>query len=607
MIDLIFSDDDIEMTEQEASALDIIMASDCKDIVGLIASAGYDTKTFFEAGDWEGVDFRGCRVDGVSFRGANMSRAKLYRDQLATVRKTKPKSLHKAQVYVGREAAETCEFSIILDRPLNPAEARADFKYALESVVSHYLNVKKVDWNTLVPYVPALDVPLGRLWALQLVLDELPNSFPTAALLERFASGFSADAKTAVGETVLANKLIAICRLDDVDDRLEVLKAQSQTGSDIDWRLQRKLPEIVRDLDELERVVIAFIENAWPIKRALFFTTVKGLKLRSTDIARLLSLMEKAKVTPDTAVFSNLAERTKSMEDIDPFLALMEKAKVTPDTAVFSNLAQRTKSMEDIDPFLALMEKAKVTPDTAVFSNLAERTKSMEDIDPFLALMEKAKVTPDTAVFNNLAERTKSMEDIVELRRLLKQYDLFETVAVLRSFVGACVSVEEAEEFFALLDQQNAKPTAHNLNKLLSNVDIGYEAKAAWEVFDRFSVRRDRVTLNTFIKKQETWESSWNVFSERWPPEVVPDSYTFSHLLSKAHSRRHVKQVFGELHRVRLDAGQLHALLQSPCSDEDVLWGFDQFRKRGLDPKAVEPDRFGDQAERFSLLLSKFE
>src|SRR5262245_12889005 len=81
------------LTEQEALTFDAIAASDLSDIVGLIASTGYDPRTFFRHGVFDGMDFRGSDVRSVSFFGASLEGATLYRDQYDLIRETGPRSL----------------------------------------------------------------------------------------------------------------------------------------------------------------------------------------------------------------------------------------------------------------------------------------------------------------------------------------------------------------------------------------------------------------------------------------------------------------------------------------------------------------------------------
>ena len=116
MMDWIFSDDDIVLTANEAQAVEAILASDCEDVVGLIAATGYDPKTFFEQGNWEGMDFRGSNVAEASFEGAIMTGAIMYRNQFAAIRKTGPRTVDGVQVQETRKGGKSDVFTIIADK-----------------------------------------------------------------------------------------------------------------------------------------------------------------------------------------------------------------------------------------------------------------------------------------------------------------------------------------------------------------------------------------------------------------------------------------------------------------------------------------------------------
>lgn len=86
---------EIELSALEMRALEAALHGDVSDPVELMRSAGVDVTTFFEFGDWRGMDFRKSNLEGVSFRGSDLRGAKFTFDQFHEVAKSAP--LHHSE------------------------------------------------------------------------------------------------------------------------------------------------------------------------------------------------------------------------------------------------------------------------------------------------------------------------------------------------------------------------------------------------------------------------------------------------------------------------------------------------------------------------------
>ncbi len=88
------------LTRAETRRFEAIQADDMSDIVGLVRRLGFDPRTFFEWGDWRGVDFRGSQLTGVSFKNGNLDGVTVYEDQLALVASSGPLTMEDPIVHV---------------------------------------------------------------------------------------------------------------------------------------------------------------------------------------------------------------------------------------------------------------------------------------------------------------------------------------------------------------------------------------------------------------------------------------------------------------------------------------------------------------------------
>ncbi|WP_187431972.1 hypothetical protein [Roseobacter fucihabitans] len=81
---------EIWLSRRSSEAIDTILDDDLDDIVSLVASIGYDPRTFFEFGNCRGLDFSGSSINGISFLGADISECTFFEDQLDLALATKP-------------------------------------------------------------------------------------------------------------------------------------------------------------------------------------------------------------------------------------------------------------------------------------------------------------------------------------------------------------------------------------------------------------------------------------------------------------------------------------------------------------------------------------
>lgn len=78
---------------QDAIAAHVALKEDVSDPVSAMRGAGQDVSTFFEYGNWTGVDFRKSNLDGVSFKGAYLEGAIFTAEQEEQILKTQPKTI----------------------------------------------------------------------------------------------------------------------------------------------------------------------------------------------------------------------------------------------------------------------------------------------------------------------------------------------------------------------------------------------------------------------------------------------------------------------------------------------------------------------------------
>jgi len=78
------------LTKTTANALKTIRESKSTNVVDMALEIGADPTTFFEGGDWSGLDLRDCELNGVSFRGAIIDGVKVYADQYKMIMLSEP-------------------------------------------------------------------------------------------------------------------------------------------------------------------------------------------------------------------------------------------------------------------------------------------------------------------------------------------------------------------------------------------------------------------------------------------------------------------------------------------------------------------------------------
>ncbi len=383
MMDWLLSDDEIVMSEAEEKAVRAILASDCRDVVDLIGGAGYDVAVFFEYGDWENIDFRGSDVAGVSFKGAIMTGAIMYRDQYEAIQKSAPRILDKILVQEGRGESEENIFTVISGKPLDPAEARADFRAALGRMLSEFNRGGKYVWAEIIPFIHRLDTPQCRCWALDLVLDRV-TGLPSGEFIEacRRGDGVSFQPGTVRNES-LAVSLLNVISLNSTSDRLQYLGQIYGSGARIEQRLQSKVAELMVSFDDLRQAIDVAVERRWLIDDHFFGSPrfVRSVE----DVREMLKLMSSTGVAANIRVFHMLADNTSNtMDVVDRTLALMSEFAIPPDVIMFSKFAQRARTEEDIRRILTLMSESNVRPDTNVFSKLADGAKGMPAVRALL-------------------------------------------------------------------------------------------------------------------------------------------------------------------------------------------------------------------------------
>ena len=604
-IDWLFGDDDIELTEQEAHAVFVIMGSRDTNLVKVVRDAGFDPSLFFEEGKWSGVDFRDTDVKGVSFRLADLSGAILYRDQLESIRKTGPRTLDKAKVQETRSGGKGEVFTLFLDQPRDPSVARDEFRSIIEDVAIDSQNTKngKIDWDKATRYVARLDKPLGRVQALDIVLDRF-DAMPGRNFANACLVGFNLDAVVSSVGWSSGVEFLRVMHLQSDEARVEFLRDRLAEGAVVDERVIFKIFDLGSTIDLLRSVVDVYTSFDLRLS-ASAFGYAQGKLARSIEGTReILRQMQRSSVDTDAHFFRTVASSVRKTEEIAEVLALMKQAGVQPDPTTFSKMAQQAKSIQGVREFLSLMDDAAVRPDQAVFAVMAQQATSIDGVREFLTLMTDAGVRPDPAVFAVMAKEAKTIDGVREFLTLMTDAEASPDHRHLSAFIEACSSLDEANEFLNQLEEFGKNPSNKQLNVLLNNVGDHIEAEKVWALFARFNLAPDHITWGVLVKKMPDWPSAWEAYTSRRPEKAVSTGAVLNPILFKARNSEQLKMTLQEFERrrVELDTHSLRALLGANLSDIDVVWALGWMQKRGLDLSAVDLAQLGDSANRFAVL-----
>ncbi|MCA3315393.1 MAG: hypothetical protein ING06_20280 [Roseomonas sp.] len=490
MSDWLFSNDDIVLTQKEDAAFREIRNSDCEDLVGLMKSVGYDPATFFEHGDWTKMDFRGSDVRGVSFAGAIMTGAILYRDQFEAVRKTRPRTLDKVRVQESRAGGKRDLFTLVSDAPLDPGVVRAEFRSALIRLVDESRRVGRIDWATLASLVQRMDSVAARVWALGEAL-EATDLIPGDAFFAACAIGYRTPRGTDALRGELAHRTLSIATAASTALRLKLMTTYYQKEDFIEFIIQTKLATFAKNSQEIGEIVEKFNSMKW-LLHCNFFSMGAATFAKDLDGARaILALMDKAGVRPDASVFAKLAEGAKNLEGVRTILALMDEAGVRPDASVFTKLAEGAKNLEGVRTILALMDEAGVRPDTSVFSQLANGAKNLEGVRAILALMDEAGVRPDTSVFSRLANGAKNLEGVRAILALMDKAGVRPDASVFSRLADGAKNLEGVRTILALMDKAGVRPDASVFAKLAEGAKNLEGVRTILALMDKAGVRPD--------------------------------------------------------------------------------------------------------------------
>ncbi|MBP2560073.1 putative DsbA family dithiol-disulfide isomerase [Neorhizobium galegae] len=632
MIDWIFSEDDIILTETEAKAIEAILASDCRDPVKTVLEAGYNPSSFFEHGNWEGIDFRRSNVDGVSFDGAILTSAIFDRSQFDLVSKTNPRTIDKVHIYEVYGAEDEPHITILQDKPLDSGEAAHDFRYVLKKILTQG-GPTKGDWAILTAFSRRLTAPRGRRWALNHLLENFSGQVSNI-----FLEFCGEENKSPIEDETTADLLIKISK---INDGYEIIKyiASLHKLDRLHGSIITKAASLIKGMDEFRqfikvakfdgwelsqyaislsainvckniedaRVFLEILEEVGNKPAPIVFSRLAQSSKSMDGVRELLAMMKEAGVQPDPTVFSKLADSSKSMDGVRELLAMMKGAGVQPDPTIFSRLAESTRSMDGVRELLAMMKEAGVKPDPTVFSKLAESTKSMDGVRELLAMMKEAEVQPDPTVFSKLAESTKSMEGVRELLAMMKEAGVKPDGRHYKTFIGCCRSVEEAQAFLKAIDEENGKQSITSFDRMLSNSESADKAEEIWNLYAKYCLTQSHISFTIFLRKLEPWELAWENYRTRRPPRVIVTINMFNSLLLKSRNRTQLKKVFDEMTKRRITADEfsLTSILGSALSDRDVIWALSNVEAFGLDISRIQPETLGDQAERYRRITSR--
>lgn len=88
----------IKLDKSTANKIKSIRSSKGRNIVEIAREIGEDLGSFFEGGDWRGLDLRSCDLTGVSFAQANLDDVTVYEDQVTQIRNSDPASFKRVRV-----------------------------------------------------------------------------------------------------------------------------------------------------------------------------------------------------------------------------------------------------------------------------------------------------------------------------------------------------------------------------------------------------------------------------------------------------------------------------------------------------------------------------
>ncbi|WP_454746424.1 hypothetical protein [Ciceribacter selenitireducens] len=571
MIDWIYSEDDIILTETEAKAIEAILASDCRDPVKTVLEAGYNPSSFFEHGNWEGIDFRRSQVEGISFECAILTSAIFNRSQFDIVSKTNPRTTDKVRIYEEYGSEDEPHVSIIQERPLDSGEAAKDFRDELKKIAEAG-GFKKESWSILTALVGRLTPPRGRRWALNLLLEDYsaqpPQSFiDFCALEKRYISKY---------ETT-ADRYISLSTIVDNNEKIKYIQDIYNSGN-FDYIYLKKLASSIDEINEVGdfiefsrknrfnfdvatigtlanrackniedvRAFLRMLEGAQSKPNATFFSRLTRAIKSIGDVRDFLEMMKEAGVKPDTSVFSGLTSGSKSMDDVRAYLEMMREAGHKPDTSVFSELSKSSKSMDDVRDFLEMMKEAGVKPDTSVFSELSKSSKSMDDVRDFLELMKKAGVKPDTSVFSELTRGSKSMDDVRDFLELMKKARAKPDTTVFANFALRGKSMDEVRDFLEMMKEAGVKPDKTVFSNLAQRSKSMDDVRDFLELMKEARAKPDTTVFANFALRGKSMDEVRDFLEMMKEAGVKPDKTVFSNLAQRSKSMDDVR-VFLEL------------------------------------------------------------
>ncbi|MFZ1815655.1 MAG: hypothetical protein WAU16_14660, partial [Rhizobiaceae bacterium] len=374
MLKELFEEGGLRLTDKEAYAFEAIMSSDLKDIVGLIAQCGYDTKSFFMYGSFDGMDFRGSDVRDVSFRGASLAGAVLYIDQYDLVKLSDPRSLEGVNV-VDRTEGDRPPSSSLDEEEERSGRRQTSLEAFLQQLgvqKARHEETSKIDFSSLSEIVRSMDGFETRMQAFGAYLHEIPV-LPAKSFIDLVYKPDENVALERLGTSsrfTLATAIIQMFQTTRFEDRMSIFNSFHSHESTLNVQLENLAASSVRDVAELKELMSSIDGLGFSPTRNLFWGAAR--KIKFNEIPETLGLMRSVRVAPDIGLFKSFSQSSRSFGDRMSVLHLMLQEDIAPDASFFKNLAEVAKSPTERQRLLEAMRDTRVEPDAAFYQSFVQ-------------------------------------------------------------------------------------------------------------------------------------------------------------------------------------------------------------------------------------------
>jgi Pentapeptide repeats (8 copies) len=443
LIEWLAEDQDITLDAHESRAFDFIEREDTADIISAVVAAGFPAETFFEHGNLEGVDLRHSDIRSVSFFGANLTGVILHRDQYDMVRRTRPKTLDRAKIQETRNSTSPEQFTLISDTPIDPAEARRDFRHALYSCLLEREGQTTINWALLTQLVQRIDRPLGGIWALDLILEAVPG-LPPASLVDECASTYELDSILDVSGWSQAVEITQLVGKESDRARINLLMEIDLLSSPPDQRTFTKAIELSDGIDVFRCVLSLCKKIGLELEPANASSALSRLGLSFDSVDRLAAEMHKVAVGLTTDVFNRLVDGIRTIRECRAFFGLMKRLHVAPDFITFEKSSRSIKSADELQLLLDMIATFNQRPTARVYANAAKYMEGLRQARDFLDTMHRNEVDPDISVFIGLTNSFRRMVNVPEFLSMMARWHVEPDLSIYLAIAQHATTTQQA-------------------------------------------------------------------------------------------------------------------------------------------------------------------